>query len=169
MSGTVGSGAGRTHAVLDSPVGPLTVVGEGGALVRVEFEGQRRRAADLGERSAAGFEAVAEQLGEYFAGQRRAFDLPLAPAGTDWQLRVWGALLDIPHGETRTYGQLAAGLGAPGAARAVGLANGANPLPVVVPCHRVVGAGGALTGFGGGLPRKRLLLDLEAGVVPLVP
>jgi methylated-DNA-[protein]-cysteine S-methyltransferase len=106
-------------------------------------------------------EAV-RQLGEYFAGVRRAFDLPLDLRGTAFQLRVWNALLRIPYGETRTYGQLASALGRPGATRAVGAANGANPVGIIVPCHRVVAAGGGLGGFGGGLGRKRFLLALEA-------
>ena len=106
------------------------------------------------------------QLAEYFAGNRRTFDLPLAPAGTGFQQRVWLRLREIPYGRTVSYGSIAAGLGlAPGASRAVGLANGANPVSIVVPCHRVVGADGSLTGFGGGLQRKRHLLDLESDLL----
>lgn len=102
------------------------------------------------------------QLREYFAGERHEFDLPLAPAGTDFQRRVWAVLREIPYGHTTSYGQVAARLGmAPGASRAVGAANGANPIAIVVPCHRVVGADGTLTGYAGGLERKRTLLDLE--------
>ena len=104
------------------------------------------------------------QLCEYFARTRRAFDLPLDLRGTPFQLEVWNALLRIPYGETRTYAQLAVALGHPGAARAVGAANGANPVSIIVPCHRVIGANGSLTGYGGGLPRKQFLLDLEAGI-----
>jgi methylated-DNA-[protein]-cysteine S-methyltransferase len=103
------------------------------------------------------------QLAEYFAGARRAFDLPLDLRGTPFQLRVWEALLRIPYGETRTYGQLAAQIGHPGAARAVGAANGANPVAIIVPCHRVVASGGGLGGYGGGLDRKEFLLGLESG------
>jgi methylated-DNA-[protein]-cysteine S-methyltransferase len=103
------------------------------------------------------------QLAEYFAGARRAFDLPLDLRGTPFQLRVWQALLRIPYGETRTYGQLAAQIGHPGAARAVGAANGANPVAIIVPCHRVVASGGGLGGYGGGLDRKEFLLGLESG------
>ncbi len=106
-------------------------------------------------------EAV-RQLEEYFAGRRRRFDLPLDLRGTPFQLRVWELLQGIPYGETRSYGELAQDLGRPGAARAVGAANGANPLAIVVPCHRVIGAGGALTGYGGGIERKRFLLELES-------
>ena len=106
--------------------------------------------------------AARTQLGEYFARERRAFDLPLAPTGTAFQTRVWTALLDIPYGETASYGDVARRLGLlPSASRAVGLANGSNPISIVVPCHRVIGADGSLTGYGGGLDRKRYLLDLE--------
>lgn len=106
-------------------------------------------------------EHIAAQLREYFAGERTSFELELAPEGTDFQKRVWKALEDIPYGETRSYGQLAAAIGSPGAARAVGLANGRNPIGIVVPCHRVIGADGSLTGYGGGLDRKQVLLELE--------
>jgi methylated-DNA-[protein]-cysteine S-methyltransferase len=106
---------------------------------------------------------VTQQLREYFAGTRRQFDLVLAPQGTTFQQTVWRALQDIPYGETTSYGELARRIGDVKATRAVGLANGANPIAIVIPCHRVIGAGGALTGFGGGLPTKRALLDLEQG------
>ena len=115
----------------------------------------------------APFVDAAEQFAAYFAGDLRRFDLALDPHGTDFQRRVWDELIAIPYGETRTYGQLAAGLGSPGASRAVGLANGSNPLAIVVPCHRVIGSDGKLTGYAGGMDRKRLLLDLEAGITPL--
>jgi methylated-DNA-[protein]-cysteine S-methyltransferase len=130
--------------------------------VRVHFQaGPHALAPDPGWRHDAGpFTPVARQLREYFAGTRRAFDLPLAPVGTSFQLAVWRALRAIPYGETRSYGQLAQALGA-GGARAVGLANGSNPLPIIVPCHRVIGADGSLTGFGGGLSIKHALLTLE--------
>ena len=105
-------------------------------------------------------EAV-EQLEAYFAGERREFDLELEPVGTNFQRRVWEALLTIPYGETRSYGQIAEQIGSPGASRAVGLANGHNPIGIIVPCHRVIGANGSLTGYGGGLDRKRALLELE--------
>ena len=106
---------------------------------------------------------TARQLAEYFAGTRRVFDLPLDLRGTDFQQRVWAALLTIPYGETRSYGQIAAQIGRPGAARAVGAANGRNPISIVAPCHRVVGSGGTLTGFAGGLAAKATLLALEQG------
>ena len=105
---------------------------------------------------------VTEQIERYFCGTLERFDLPLDLVGTDFQLKVWRALCRIPYGETRSYGQIAKSLGQPGAARAVGLANNQNPVPIIVPCHRVIGADGSLTGYGGGLPRKRKLLDLEA-------
>ena len=107
------------------------------------------------------FPEARAQLAEYFAGERAAFDLELDPAGTPWQRRVWAALRDIPHGETRSYGEIARALGAPGASRAVGHANGRNPISIVVPCHRVVGSDGRLTGYGGGMERKAALLALE--------
>ena len=106
-------------------------------------------------------ERTRAQLDEYFAGERREFDLPLDPRGTEFQRRVWQRLLHIDYGETTTYGALARELGDPGASRAVGLANGSNPIPIVIPCHRVIGADGSLTGFGGGLPIKAALLELE--------
>ena len=126
--------------------------------VRIEHGWERRDDA---------FGEARSQLGEYFDGTRREFDVPLALAGNEFELRVWGALLEIGYGETASYGAIAARIGAPSAARAVGLANGRNPVAVIVPCHRVIGADGSLTGYGGGLERKRLLLDLEAGVLPL--
>ena len=106
-----------------------------------------------------------EQLGQYFAGDRLDFDLPLAVAGTPFQQRVWAALREIPYGETESYGELANRIGSPGAPRAVGLANGRNPIGIIVPCHRVIGASGSLTGYGGGIERKRQLLDMEREVL----
>jgi methylated-DNA-[protein]-cysteine S-methyltransferase len=148
---------------MDSPLGELTLVADGSALIGLYFDGHLRRPddAELGPRVDEGFDEVIRQLQEYFAGDRTAFDLEMAPRGTEFEQRVWDLLRKIPHGETRTYGQLARELGQPGAAQAVGLANGRNPLSVVVPCHRVVGANGSLTGFAGGLDRKRFLLSLE--------
>ncbi|WP_318307769.1 methylated-DNA--[protein]-cysteine S-methyltransferase [Amycolatopsis solani] len=151
------------HAVVASPIGPLTLVGDGEALAGLYFDGHLRtpRITDLGPRDDDGFEAARRQLGEYFAGTRREFDLELAPRGSAFEKQVWALLTKIPYGETRTYGQLAAELGDPGAAQAVGNANGWNPISVVVPCHRVVGTSGGLTGYAGGLTRKRFLLSLE--------
>ncbi len=152
----------RTHTVVASPIGPLTVVREDGALVRLAMSPPGRFVdAELGERTDDGFADVTRQLGEYFAGERTAFDLPLRPVGSGFELAVWDQLTRIPYGETRSYGYVAEAVGEPGGAQAVGAANGRNPIAVVMPCHRVIGADGRLVGFGGGLPRKRYLLDLE--------
>lgn len=145
--------------LVQSPLGQLQLVVEAGRLCRVAFPGEHWPA--LPASTAPVLQAAAAQLAEYFAGTRRVFDLPLAPAGTDFQRAVWGELARIPWGETRSYGELARAVGRPRAARAVGAANGRNPLPVVLPCHRVIGADGALTGYTGGLERKRCLLLLE--------
>ncbi|HEX3650054.1 MAG TPA: methylated-DNA--[protein]-cysteine S-methyltransferase [Pseudonocardiaceae bacterium] len=152
-----------THTVIDSPVGDLTVVADDGELIGLYFAGQRRRARGeaLGARTDTGFAEVTRQLGEYFAGTRTEFDLPLAPRGDEFDLRVWELLRTIPYGETRSYGDLARQLGDPTLAQQVGVANGRNPLAVLVPCHRVVGSDGSLTGYAGGLDRKRFLLELE--------
>jgi methylated-DNA-[protein]-cysteine S-methyltransferase len=151
------------HTIIGSPIGPLTLVGEGSALTGLYFDGHLRtpRLADRGPRTDEGFDAAARQLGEYFAGTRREFDLELAPRGSAFERQVWELLIKIPYGETRTYGQLAAELGDSGAAQAVGNANGWNPISIIVPCHRVVGTSGSLTGYAGGLHRKRFLLSLE--------
>ncbi|MEU7478348.1 methylated-DNA--[protein]-cysteine S-methyltransferase [Lentzea sp. NPDC042327] len=151
------------HTVVDSPVGPLTLVGEGSALIGLYFDGHLRppRLGDLGDADPSAFDEPRRQLDQYFAGQRRSFDLELAPRGSAFERSVWALLTSIPYGQTRTYGQLAAELGDPGAAQAVGNANGWNPISIIVPCHRVVGARGSLTGYAGGLSRKRYLLDLE--------
>ena len=148
---------------VDSPIGTLLLAGDGARLIRVHFQSGPRplRPERSWVESDVPFAAAARQLAEYFAGHRRTFDLALAPAGTAFQLRVWRALCAVPYGATISYGELARRIGNPRASRAVGLANGANPLPIVVPCHRVIGANGALTGFGGGLPIKRALLALE--------
>ena len=145
-----------------SPIGPLTLVSDGDGLVGVHFEGWMLPAAAV-NKSDAVLARTARQLDAYFAGQLRTFDLPLAPTGTPFQQRVWSALREIPFGETRSYGQLAKAIGKPSAMRAVGAANGRNPIAIVVPCHRVIGADGSLTGFGGGIERKRFLLSLEQG------
>jgi methylated-DNA-[protein]-cysteine S-methyltransferase len=147
---------------MGSPIGRLELVEAAGALVAIHFDA----AADGSPQQERGGSPVLlqarEQLAEYFAGGRRAFDLPLRPAGTAFQRRVWEVLATVPWGTTTTYGAIAARLGLPpGASRAVGAANGANPLPVVLPCHRVIGANGTLTGYAGGLERKALLLRLE--------
>lgn len=149
---------------VDSPVGPLLLVGTREALMRLHFQAgpDALRPSRSWRADPAPFERVQAQLTQYFCGARRSFQLPLAPAGTAFQLRVWHALSTIPYGQTVSYGELARRLGLDGrGARAVGLANGANPLPILVPCHRVIGADGSLTGFGGGLHIKRSLLTLE--------
>jgi methylated-DNA-[protein]-cysteine S-methyltransferase len=157
----------RTHILLPSPIGPLTIVAEDGSVVALYMEAQQRRPADVslgapGDPSAEPFAAAAQQFAAYFAGELTAFDLPIAPAGTEFQRSVWTALQTIPYGQTWSYGQLADKIGNPAAVRAVGLANGRNPVAIVIPCHRVIGSDGSLTGYGGGLDRKRFLLDLEA-------
>ncbi|WP_246038311.1 methylated-DNA--[protein]-cysteine S-methyltransferase [Saccharothrix texasensis] len=153
------------HAVVDSPVGRLTLVARGGVLAGLYLPEHRHRPAleTFGERDASPFGEVVAQLEEYFAGRRTVFDLPLAMAGTPFQQTVWDALKEIPHGETTSYGELAARIGRPTAPRAVGLANGRNPVSIIVPCHRVVGSTGGLTGYGGGIERKRALLAFERG------
>jgi methylated-DNA-[protein]-cysteine S-methyltransferase len=144
-----------------SPIGPLRLFAAVDQLVGLYFAG---RPAPAGiEGAAAVLDDTASQLAEYFAGRRRSFALPLAPPGTGFQRRVWDALLQIPCGETRSYGALAHSLGRPAASRAVGAANGRNPISIIVPCHRLIGADGALTGYGGGIAAKRWLLALEAG------
>ncbi len=151
---------------IDSPIGELLLLGDGHALHGLYMqEGRRPTAlAPSWEPSRAAFEDLGGQLGEYFAGRRTSFDVPLMLAGSPFQRRVWSALQDIGYGETISYGELARRVDQPSAARAVGMANGCNPIAVIVPCHRVIGANGTLTGYGGGLERKRLLLDLEARV-----
>jgi methylated-DNA-[protein]-cysteine S-methyltransferase len=153
----------RVHTVVDSPVGPLTLVSAGGALIGLYMDQQRHRppAEAFGEPHRTPFTEVIRQLEEYFAGHRTEFDLPITLGGTPFQCTVWAALREIPYGETVTYGQLAERIGRPRAVRAVGLANGRNPIGIIVPCHRVVGATGDLTGYGGGLERKLQLLNVE--------
>ena len=148
---------------MPSSIGPLLLTGNGAALTGVYFQAGPRpvRPHPHWLRLAAPFADAVRQLEEYFGGQRQVFDLPLAPAGTAFQLAVWRALQGIAYGRTTSYGQLARELGHAHGARAVGLANGSNPLPVIIPCHRVIGADGSLTGFGGGLQIKRALLHLE--------
>jgi methylated-DNA-[protein]-cysteine S-methyltransferase len=149
--------------VVDSPIDPLLLVGDETSLHEL-WMAPHDPPPDA-ERDDDVLAAAATQLREYFAGDRLAFDLALIPSGTAFQQRVWSALREIPYGRTTTYGELATGLGQPTASRAVGLANGRNPIAVIVPCHRVIGANGSLTGFGGGLPRKRWLLEHERAVL----
>lgn len=153
---------------MDSPVGPLLLAADDHDLLLVEFDSPRHRAAQGAGWRKGSNDVLAQtrsQLDDYFKGDRRDFNLPFSPHGTPFQREVWRALRRIPYGATISYAQLAAWIGRPGAVRAVGAANGRNPLPIVVPCHRVIGADGSLTGFGGGLPTKQFLLTLE-GALP---
>lgn len=153
---------------IPSPVGELVLTGNATMLTGCFFTGAGHAVVpgEGLERDDAAFADATAQLGEYFAGQRMAFDLRLAPSGTDFQLRVWQQLRTIPYGTTCSYATVARGIGATNGFRAVGLANGRNPISIIVPCHRVIGANGSLTGYGGGLERKRFLLDLESGALP---
>lgn len=152
------------YCYLQTPVGPLLIVGDHEAVRRIEFpeSGEARRPEpDWVETLSGPVGEAARQLREYFSGTRTVFDLPLAPEGTAFQRSVWRVLEGIPFGETISYAELARRVGNPKASRAVGAANGANPIPIVIPCHRVIGSNGKLTGFGGGLPMKEALLSLE--------
>lgn len=151
--------------IFEAPFGPLQcAVNEAAEVVSIVFAaGRGSRFLEGAVEDARRLERLAFQLREFFEGSRTEFDLPLSPEGTDFQKKVWAELRKIPFGATRTYQQIALAMGRPEATRAVGAANGANPIPIVVPCHRVIGANGALTGFGGGLPIKRWLLEHEAG------
>lgn len=155
----------KQHTVIDSPYGPLTLVADDGVLCGLYMVGQRHRPPEetFGQRDDTLFDEATEQLRAYFAGELKEFMLELRLAGTTFQRSVWEQLRKIPYGEIRSYGELAEALGNPGASRAVGLANGKNPIGIIVPCHRVVGANGSLTGYGGGLDRKKRLLDFESG------
>ncbi len=158
------------HVIVDSPIGELLLVGDGRALCQLHMMGGRHPVAvpPAWSRDDDVFAGVAGQLEEYFAGERTSFDdVELEIEGSSFQREVWAALCEIPYGETWSYKQLANHIGKPSAVRAVGLANGRNPVAVIVPCHRVIGADGTLTGYGGGLERKRLLLDLEAGALSM--
>ncbi|WP_433803468.1 methylated-DNA--[protein]-cysteine S-methyltransferase [Actinomycetospora sp. CA-084318] len=152
-----------THSIMDSPLGPLTLRADDGVLSGLYMTDHRHGpgAEALGERVADAVPAAREELAAYFDGALREFTVDVVLRGTEFQSRVWSALRTIPFGETRTYGDLATAIGAPTAVRAVGLANGKNPVSIVVPCHRVIGANGSLTGYGGGMERKRALLDHE--------
>jgi methylated-DNA-[protein]-cysteine S-methyltransferase len=155
----------KQHTVTDSPYGPLTLVADDGVLCGLYMTDQRHRPPEetFGTRDDTVFAETEEQLKAYFAGELKEFTVELRLNGTPFQRTVWDELRRIPYGETRTYGRLAGILGAPAASRAVGLANGRNPIGIIVPCHRVIGANGSLTGYGGGLERKQRLLDFERG------
>ncbi|WP_328345483.1 methylated-DNA--[protein]-cysteine S-methyltransferase [Streptomyces violaceus] len=154
----------KHHTVTDSPYGPLTLVADDGVLCGLYMTDQRHRPPQetFGTRDDTLFAEADEQLEAYFAGDLKEFTVELRLTGTPFQRTVWERLSRIPYGETRTYGELAATLGTPTASRAVGLANGRNPIGIIVPCHRVLGANGSLTGYGGGLDRKRRLLEFES-------
>jgi methylated-DNA-[protein]-cysteine S-methyltransferase len=151
-----------TFTTMESPVGRLTLVGAGDALIGLHFGGERPGPGWI--RDDRGLRPAVTQIEEYFAGHRTRFDLPLAPRGTAFQRAVWRALTRIPYGETASYGDIARAIGKPAASRAIGGANHRNPIAIVIPCHRVIGADGSMTGYGGGLPRKQRLLALEARV-----
>ena len=154
----------------ESPVGPLLLAGDSDALRLVSFESSKHAAPPQADwrQDKTPFAEVIRQLQAYFRGELRKFDVPLALEGTEFQLNVWNALRGIPYGETISYLQLAERIGKPKAVRAVGLANGSNPIPIIVPCHRVIGSDGSLTGFGGGLSTKKKLLDLESKQLSLL-
>jgi methylated-DNA-[protein]-cysteine S-methyltransferase len=153
------------YTTIDSPIGELLLAGGDDGLKQLRMSPFHIHL-DWSHDPEA-FADVRDQLDQYFAGERREFDLQLDLDGNSFELSIWNALLAIPYGETASYGQVARLIGAPSGARAVGLANGRNPVAVIVPCHRVIGADGSLTGYGGGLERKRFLLELEAGVLAL--
>jgi len=153
----------NTYTQMESPVGPLLLVADDAGLREILFVNGRHHAKPNPEWSEdeAPVKETMRQLRAYFAGKLERFDLPLAPQGTPFQLDVWRRLCEIPYGETTSYGELARKIGNPNASRAVGLANGSNPIPIIIPCHRVIGSNGKLTGYGGGLPIKEKLLALE--------
>ncbi len=157
------------YSFLTTPIGDLLLSSDGEALISLSLPPHRPGAPSLpppagGRRDDRAFSAVAGQLAAYFTGELTEFDLPLRPQGTPFQQSVWAALRTIDYGQTASYGELAGWIGSPGAARAVGLANGRNPIAIIIPCHRVIGSNGTLTGFGGGLDLKRRLLEHEAAV-----
>lgn len=157
----------NTFCYFGSPIGRLLLISDGTALTGLYTEPSRKAQSTDGWAKDAGIKplaATARQLSEYFAGSRREFDVPLRLQGTEFQTRVWHELLDIPYGVTYSYGQLAKRLGNPNAPRAVGFANGRNPISIIVPCHRVIGADGSLTGYGGGIEHKRWLLEHEGAL-----
>jgi len=149
------------HTFFDSPVGPLLLMSDGRALTALFMNDPTVPEGSTRDDEVAPFPLVKAQLAEYFAGERTEFDVPLALKGTTFQRVVWAHLRDIPYGATISYGELARRINEPKASRAVGAANGKNPISIIVPCHRVIGASGKLTGYGGGLPNKKILLDLE--------
>lgn len=170
MRATPTAGTETRFTVLQSPVGELLASADAaGWVTGLHFlDGRTPTRDSRWMRDERALAPLRRQLDEYFAGERQEFELELAPAGSPFQLEVWSALRAIPYGETASYGEIAAAVGQPGAARAVGGANNRNPIAIIIPCHRVIGASGSLTGYGGGLPRKQQLLALETGVQVLV-
>jgi methylated-DNA-[protein]-cysteine S-methyltransferase len=158
-----------TFRRVPTPLGEVTVVADDDWLTELHLPGDRGVVPDDATEGGPTVDRAAQQLGEWFAGEREHFDLPLAPAGTAFQRRVWAALVGVPYGETASYGDIAAAIGQPTATRAVGAANGRNPIPLIIPCHRIIGTDGSLTGYsgGGGIETKRYLLDFERGVLTL--
>jgi methylated-DNA-[protein]-cysteine S-methyltransferase len=152
----------RWQRTVASPLGPLCAVTDGTAVTMLDFDRPGGDTPDVPSAARGLLDRVQAQVAEYFAGERRTFDLPLAPRGTPFQRAVWTALLELPYGTTASYLDVARRIGQPAAVRAVGAANGRNPIAIVIPCHRVIGADGTLTGYAGGLPRKQALLALEA-------
>jgi methylated-DNA-[protein]-cysteine S-methyltransferase len=161
---------GMSYTRMESPVGKLLLAADERGLRQLSFESSKRAASVQSDWSEdkAPFAEVMRQLRAYFGGELKVFDIPLAPEGTEFQLRVWNSLRRIPYGETISYAQLAQSIGNAKAVRAVGLANGCNPIPIIIPCHRVIGSDGSLTGFGGGLPNKKKLLALESRQMSLL-
>jgi methylated-DNA-[protein]-cysteine S-methyltransferase len=159
------------YRTIESPIGPLLLAGDDQGVRFLLFSTGRHTAQPKPEwePDRGSLNDIASQLTSYFAGKLRAFDIPLAPQGTPFQQQVWRALCDIPYGTTTSYAELARRIGKPKAVRAVGLANGSNPISIIIPCHRVIGSNGSLTGYGGGLPIKKALLDLERGQANLLP
>ena len=158
------------HRTIETPIGPLLIAGDDAGLRFLLFSrGRKPVETEAGWEPDRGLlKEPVKQLTAYFAGRLRAFDVPLAPQGTPFQMEVWRSLCDIPYGETTSYGELARRIGNPKAVRAVGLANGSNPISIIIPCHRVIGSNGSLVGYGGGLPIKQALLALERGQTRLL-
>ena len=158
-----------TFRRVPTPLGEVTVVADDDWLTELHLPGDRGVVPEGAVEGGPSVDRAAQQLGEWFAGEREHFDLPLAPNGTAFQRRVWAALVAVPYGETASYGDIAAAIGQPTATRAVGAANGRNPIPLIIPCHRIIGTDGSLTGYsgGGGIETKRYLLDFERGVLTL--
>ncbi len=161
------------RSMLDTPVGSVQLaVNDAGVLIEILLPNRQPKASyseALPPAAARGMTAARQQLREYFRGARRAFDLPLEPGGSPFEQQVWTKLLDVPYGAVTSYGAIATELGLVNGARAIGRANGSNPIPIVIPCHRVIGSDGSLTGYGGGLPLKRALLELEGAIQPAEP